>query len=66
MFAVSIAVSRLRLPVLSRLAVAAALALGAAPFAQAQSLQELYDTARGYDATYLAARAVADSAQYKA
>lgn len=66
MFAVSIAVSRLRLPGLSRLAVAAALALGAVPFAQAQSLQELYDTARGYDATYLAARAVADSAQYKA
>ncbi len=66
MFAVSIAVSSLRLPALSRLAVAAALALGAVPFAQAQSLQELYDTARGYDATYLAARAVADSAQYRA
>ena len=66
MFAVSIAVSRLRLPALSRLAVATALALGVVPFAQAQSLQELYDTARGYDATYLAARAVADSAQYKA
>ena len=33
--------------------------------AQAQSLQELYDVARGYDATYLAARAQADSAQYR-
>jgi outer membrane protein len=60
------AASTFRLPALSRLALAAALALGAAPFAQAQSLQELYDTARGYDATYLAARALADSAQYKA
>jgi outer membrane protein len=49
-----------------RLALAAALALGALSTANAQSLQELYDTARGYDATYLAARALADSAQYKA
>lgn len=55
-----------RLPALRRLALAAALALGAAPWAQAQSLQELYDTARGYDATYLAARALAESAQYRA
>jgi len=31
-----------------------------------QSLLELYALARGYDATYLAARALADSAQYKA
>jgi outer membrane protein len=54
------------MPALSRLALAAALTLGAVPFAQAQSLQELYDTARGYDATYLAARALAESAQYKA
>jgi outer membrane protein len=60
------AVSTSRLPSLSRLALAAALSLGVAPFAQAQSLQELYDTARGYDATYLAARALADSAQYNA
>jgi outer membrane protein len=51
---------------LTRVALAAALALGVAPFAQAQSLQELYDTARGYDATYLAARSLADSAQAKA
>lgn len=49
-----------------RLVLAAALALGALPGAYAQSLQELYDTARGYDATYLAARALADSAQYRA
>lgn len=49
-----------------RLALAAALALGTLSTAQAQSLQELYDTARGYDATYLAARAQAESAQYKA
>lgn len=60
------AVSTFRLPALTRLVLAAALTLGAAPFAQAQSLQELYDTARGYDATYLASRALADSAQYKA
>jgi len=32
----------------------------------AQSLRELYDAARAYDATYLAARAQADSAQYRA
>ena len=60
------AVSTFRLPRPSRLALACAFLLGAAPFAQAQSLQELYDTARGYDATYLAARALAESAQAKA
>ncbi|MBI5257309.1 MAG: TolC family outer membrane protein [Burkholderiales bacterium] len=44
-----------------------ALALGTmASAAQAQSLKELYEAARAYDATYLAARALADSAQYKA
>ena len=32
---------------------------------RAQSLRELYDAARAYDATYLAARALADSAQYR-
>ncbi|NRF67147.1 TolC family outer membrane protein [Aquincola sp. S2] len=44
------------------------LALGmlAAATAQAQSLKELYDAAHAYDATYLAAKALADSAQYKA
>ena len=47
------------------LAVACALALLPA-WASAQSLRELYDAARAYDATYLAARAQADSAQYRA
>ncbi len=37
-----------------------------APAAHAQGLQEIYDTARGYDATYMAARALAESAQYRA
>jgi outer membrane protein len=44
------------------------LALAAAAWtvpAQAQSLQELYDAARAYDAAYLAARALSDSAQYR-
>jgi outer membrane protein len=44
---------------------AAALSLGAGA-SRAQSLQELYEAARGFDATYLAARALLDSAQYKA
>ena len=34
--------------------------------AQAQSLQELYDAARAFDATYLSARALAQSAEYRA
>jgi outer membrane protein len=34
--------------------------------ARAQSLIEVYDAARSYDATYLAARALADSAKYRA
>ncbi|OGB05668.1 MAG: channel protein TolC [Burkholderiales bacterium RIFCSPHIGHO2_12_FULL_69_20] len=38
----------------------------AAGGAQAQSLSALYDAARAYDATYLAARSLADSAQYRA
>jgi outer membrane protein len=54
----------------TRLALSLALALGAAfgaaSQARAQSLDELYDAARGYDATYLSARALADSAQYRA
>ncbi|MEO6364020.1 MAG: TolC family outer membrane protein [Caldimonas sp.] len=37
----------------------------AAPAAQAQSLLELYDAAHSYDATYLSARALAESAQYR-
>lgn len=43
----------------------AAVALAFAGTAQAESLQELYDAARAYDASYLAARALADTAQYK-
>jgi outer membrane protein len=45
---------------------AAMLALGAHLPLYAQSLAELYEAARAYDATYLAARALADSAQYRA
>jgi outer membrane protein len=41
------------------------LALVAAGASRAQSLQEVYEAARAYDATYLAARALADSAQYR-
>ncbi len=51
---------------LSMAALAAGLALGAPLTAGAQSLQELYEAARGFDATYLAAKALADSAQYRA
>jgi outer membrane protein len=43
----------------------APLALVAAGPVRAQSLQEVYEAARAYDATYLAARAQADSAQYR-
>lgn len=42
-----------------------ALAGAFAATAQAQSLQELYDAARGYDAAYQSARAQYDSAQYR-
>ncbi len=45
--------------------VAAALTLAFAGTATAQSLQELYDAARAYDASYLSARALADTAQYR-
>ena len=50
---------------LGQLALALALGFGGMAGAHAQSLQELYDAARAYDATYLAARATADTAQYK-
>jgi outer membrane protein len=43
-----------------------ALALATVPAAYAQSLTELYDAARAYDATYLGAKAQAESAQYRA
>jgi outer membrane protein len=43
-----------------------ALALGlAGPLARAEDLMELYNAARAYDATYLSARAQADSVQYR-
>jgi len=42
------------------------LALGAAPLARAQGIAELYDTARAYDAAYLAARAQAEAAEFRA
>jgi outer membrane protein len=44
----------------------APLILAAASSSWAQSLQEIYEAARTYDAAYLAARAQADSAQYRA
>jgi outer membrane protein len=43
----------------------AALLLTGPGLAAAQTLQTLYEAARAYDATYLSARALADSAQYK-
>ena len=44
----------------------AAVALALLPtLGAAESLRELYDAARAYDATYLAARALYDSAQYR-
>jgi len=46
-------------------ALALAALMAASGPAAAQSLKELYDAAHGYDATYLAARALADSAQYR-
>ncbi|MBZ8139227.1 channel protein TolC [Rubrivivax gelatinosus] len=52
-------------PILSRLALASAFALGLPAAVHAQSLSELYQAARAYDATYLAARAQAESAEYQ-
>jgi outer membrane protein len=51
---------------LSRLGLLLALGCGLSAAAQAQSLRELVDAARGFDASYLSARALADSAQYRA
>ncbi len=48
----------------ARLALGVALLWGSGGL-QAQSLQDLSDLARGYDATYLAAKAQADSAQFR-
>jgi outer membrane protein len=44
----------------------ALLAFGLAGAARAQSLSEMYEAARGYDATYQAARAQAEAAEYRA
>lgn len=49
---------------LRRLALGLALAFGSVAAAQAQSLLELYEAARAYDATYLSARSLAESQQY--
>ncbi len=55
-----------RLIRLARLvATTAVFALAAAGGARAQSLQELYEAARAFDATYLASKALADSARYR-
>jgi outer membrane protein len=54
---------RLSRPLLSALAAALALAAG---HVHAQSLLDLYEAARSYDATYLAARSLAQSAEYRA
>ena len=55
----------MRLPPLrpSFAALAASLVLGLPSHASAQSLKELYEAARAYDATFLSARALAESAQ---
>ena len=42
------------------------LALGLSSAVRAQSLAELYDAARGYDATYLGVKAQTESARYRA
>jgi outer membrane protein len=46
-------------------AIAIALSLGTALDARAESLQELYEAAHGYDAAYLSARSALDAAQYR-
>ncbi len=58
--------SPVRSHALSRLAVAAWLALGAASGAQAQNLVELFEAARGFDATFLAARSQYDANVFRA
>jgi outer membrane protein len=51
-----------RMARLAPLALGIAVGLGMTASARAQSLFELYEAARGFDAPYLAARAAADSA----
>lgn len=50
----------------SRIALGVLLALGAAAGAQAQSLVELYEAARGYDATFLSARSAHEASLARA
>jgi outer membrane protein len=57
--------ARRLLHALAPLALAAALGLGLPGRASAQNLQELYEAARAYDASYLSARALADSAEFR-
>ena len=58
---------RTRVPMATTMLAAFTLAGAALPMAaSAQNLQALYDAARAFDATYLAARHQADSAQFKA
>ena len=51
---------------LSQALLAAGFVLALPLGAQAQSLKELYEAARAYDATYLAAKSLAESAQFRA
>ncbi len=55
-----------RLTPFAKASLAACLVAALPGLAAAQSLQELYDAARGFDATYLAARANAASAEFRA
>jgi outer membrane protein len=55
-----------RLRALSHASLLALLGLGAAGGAQAQSLVELFDAARGFDATYLGAKSSFDATQARA
>lgn len=54
------------MPAWRRMALGLSLLVLTAGQASAQSLLEVYEAARSYDATYLAARALAESATYKA
>ena len=58
--------SSLRAPILRRLPLAALLSLVFAGASQAQSLQDIYDMARGYDAAYQSAKAQYDANLAKA
>jgi len=57
---------RIRVPMARLLLSPLVLALSLCGAVRAQGLSELYEAARSYDATYLAARAQAEAAEYKA